>query len=252
MVFQDPYFHAQQRQREAFRYEQARRQLAATLAERARSFRGQGPPELSEAEREERQRWVIEDGLDLYLPLLRYIVRRIDRHVKEALVEPGELAPEELAVDTYQLALQRVLELPQRPELFDWLRQLAREVVRTAALQCHAQRHEAQPVTEPQPAPAAAVAGMLKELIDALARPDTPLPDDVLAHPDLRRALDPVLARLPERWQEMFLLSALDRWPDDRIAAVEGLLPDEVRAIVRASSLFLRDWLLEELREAGT
>jgi len=78
---------------------------------------------------------------ELYLPLLRCIERRIDRHARDGLVTPGELSPKQLAVTTYQVALDHVLEFAQRPDLFSWLRQLARDVVDSAVRQRLTGRH---------------------------------------------------------------------------------------------------------------
>jgi len=80
--------------------------------------------------------------------------------------------------------------------------------------------------------------GTQADLIDALSEPDVPLPAELVTRKEVWLALDPLLARLPERWQEIFLLSAIDRSPDDRTADLEGRSAEAVRAIVlgRAAS----------------
>ncbi len=246
MVFQDPYFHALRRRLQAAPYDEARRRLTARLAETAPH--PPRPPHLTPDEIAQREQWLYREGLDLYLPILRTVLRAIAREVEAGLVEPTELDPEELTFATYQRARSELRELPQLPrDRFAWLRRLAHDTVHRAALARHAERHRgtASEPTEHPEAPPAELQGTAARLAAALADPDLPLPDDLLADPETRRLLDQLLDRLPEQWRETYLLSALDRWSDEQIAAVTGLLPDEVRALVHATVRLLRAWLEE-------
>ncbi len=246
MVFQDPYFHALRRRLQAAPYEEARRRLTERLAET--TPRPPGPPHLTPDEIAEREKWLYRESLDLYLPILRTVLRAIAREVEAGLVEPSELDPEELTFATYQRARSELLERPQLPrDRFAWLRRLALDTVHRAALARHAERHRgtASELAERTEAPPVELQGTAARLITALADPDLPLPDDLLADPAIRRLLDQLLDRLPEQWREIYLLSALDRWSDEQIAAVTGLLPDEVRALVHATARLLRAWLEE-------
>ncbi|MDW7982861.1 MAG: hypothetical protein RMH81_08625 [Thermomicrobium sp.] len=250
MVFQDPYFHALRHRLTATPYETYRRQFTARL--RATVPPEPGPPHLAPAEIERREQWLYEKGLELYLPVLRTILRAIGREVEAGLIQPGELDPEELAFATYQRALEHLRRLPQLPrDRFAWLRHLARDTVHRAALARHSEHHRPTPApSTTAPGAARVPPGPLARLAAALADADLPLPDDIVDDPDARRVLDQLLDRLPERWEAVYLLSALDRWTDDEIAAVTGLLPDEVRAIVHATARFLRAWI-EELSQTA-
>lgn len=250
MVFQDPYFHALRRRLEATPYEKFRRQfterLHAAVAPKPR------PPHLSVEEIEERERWLYKEGLDLYLPVLRTILGALGREIEAGLITQGELDPEALAFATYQRTLEELRLLPQLPrDRFAWLRHLARDTVHRAALAQHSLHHHPMPaataVSTLPPVPQPTIA----RLESALADPDLPLPDEVIDDPEARRVLDHLLDRLPERWREIYLLAALDRWSDDEIAAITGLLPDEVRAIVHATVRFLRAWIEEIATEAA-
>ncbi len=250
MVFQDPYFHALRRRLEATPYEKFRQQLTERL--RTAVAPKPRPPHLSAEEIEERERWLYKEGLDLYLPVLRTILRAIRREIEAGLITQGELDPEALAFTTYQRALEELRLLPQLPrDRFAWLRHLARDTVHRAALEQHSLRHHPLPATTTATALPPLPQPTIMRLHSALADPDLPLPDEVIDDPEARRALDAFLERLPERWREIYLLAALDRWSDEEIAAITGLLPDEVRAIVHATVRFLRAWI-EELTTAAT
>ncbi|MCX2726297.1 hypothetical protein OO015_02170 [Thermomicrobium sp. 4228-Ro] len=246
MVFQDPYFHAFRRKLAATPYEEARRRLTTQLQAAARTIAR--PPHLSADEIEQRERWLYREGLDLYLPILRTVYRAIAREVAAGLVEPEDLDAEELAFATYQRALDEIRRLPHLPrDRFAWLRHLARDTVHRVALERHSQRHRPSETRTP-PAPQEhrpPSQPVLARLEAVFGDPDLPLPDDLLQDEAARRILDSLLERLPDQWRELYLLSVLDRWDDERIAAVTGLLPDEVRAIVRATARFLHAWLHE-------
>ncbi|MCX7622583.1 MAG: hypothetical protein RMK01_10590 [Thermomicrobium sp.] len=242
MVFQDPYFHAFRRQLESRPYEEARRRLTTQLQNSARL--APRPPHLTEEELERRERWLYEEGLDLYLPVLRSIYRAIAREVENGLIEPGDLDPEELAFATYQRALAELRQLPHLPrDRFAWLRHLARDTVHRAALERHSQRHRPTEAAVPSEPHRPLDQPILARLDAALTDPDLPWPDELVEDATVRHLLDSLLERLPEQWREIYLLAALDRWSEERIAAATGLLPDEVHAILRATARFLHAWL---------
>jgi len=244
MVFQDPYFHAFRRKLAATPYEEARRRLTTQLHAAARVVPRQ--PHLDEEEVEQRERWLFQEGLTLYLPILRTIFRAIAHEVEAGLIDPEELDAEELAFATYQRALEELRQLPHLPrDRFAWLRHLARDTVHRAALERHSQRHQPTEVSAPQAEHHPPTQPVLARLEEAFRDPDLPFPDELLQDVTARQIPDSLLARLPEQWREIYLLSALDRWNDEQIAAVTGLLPDEVRAIVHATARFLHAWLHE-------
>ncbi len=251
MVFQDPYFHALRRQMAAMPYEEARRRLTTQLRDTARHV--PRSPHLSPETIEERERWLFQEGLDLYLPILRAVYRAIAHEVAAGLIEPDELDAEELAFATYQRAAAEIRTLPQLPrDRFAWLRHLAKDTVHRAALERHAQRHRGETRVQETTVHRPIAQPLLARLEAVLTAPDVPWPEELLDDETARRLLDSWLERLPERWREIYLLFALDRWDDERIAAQTGLLPDEVRAIVRATAHFLHEWLHEMAGEPST
>jgi RNA polymerase sigma factor (sigma-70 family) len=208
---------------------------------------------LSDEEIERGEHWLYEKGLDLYLPVLRTIYRAIEREVEAGLVELGELDAEELAFATYQRALAELRQLPQLPrDLFGWLRHLARNTVHRAALDRHSQRHRPAETSAPPEAHRPLTQPLFARLEAVFRDPDLPFPDDLLEDEAARRILDSLLARLPEQWREIYLLSALDRWSDEQIATVTGLLPDEVHTLVHATARFLHSWLHELASQRST
>jgi len=121
VVFQDPYFHALRRRLQAAPDDEARRRLTARLAET--TPHPPRPPHLTPDEIAQREQWPYREGLDLYLPILRTVLRAIAREVEAGLVEPTELDLEEVTFATYQRARSELRELPQLPrDRFAWLR----------------------------------------------------------------------------------------------------------------------------------
>lgn len=243
MSFQDPATHARVRQQAGFRYEAARRRLAQTMHDRT-AWHGQdrGRPSI---EREvAARRAAVAEAIPLYGVLARYVRRVLDDTVDRGVIGPFSVAEEDVVLATYLAAIESVESAAPPVAVYPWLRRIAREQVRDAVA-----RQAEQEMTESSldaPVPTREEEGWPDEIlqvIDVLAAPDAQIPESALEHEETRRTLDRLLARLPERWREVFLLSAVDGWPDHEIARVEGLADYDVRPIIDASRAFLREWL---------
>ncbi|HET9017368.1 MAG TPA: RNA polymerase sigma factor [Thermomicrobiaceae bacterium] len=249
MSFQDPATHARARQQAGFRYEAARRQLAETLHERGDwqsqgRARGRASAELTREAAA--RRTVVTEAIPLYDSLARYVRRGLDDAVDRGAAGPFSVAEEDVVEATYLAALEAVQSSAPPSAVYPWLRRIAREQLRQAvALQTEQEALESS--IESVVAVPDEEDGWPEELlrvIDVLAAPDTMVPEEAFENEETRRTLDRLLTRLPERWREVFLLSAVDGWPDVEIARVEGLALGDVRPIVDASRAFVREWLL--------
>ena len=155
---------------------------------------------------------------------------------------PGEVAVDDIVTATFGVALARAGEAP-RAGLYAWLRRIARQEALVARLDEETRQRYEVSLESPVTGGSDEARGLALRLIDVLADPHALLPEEVLAHEGVRRALDRVLAKLPERWREAFLLHTLDGWSAAEIATAEGLDVPEVQPILDASRLFLREWL---------
>ena len=249
MSIQDPATHARARQQAGFRYEAARRHLAETLHQRddwhARDRApGRGSAELMREVAARRA--VVTEAIPLYDSLARYVRRAMDDAVDRGAAGPFSVAEEDVVEATYLAALEAVQASAPPSAVYPWLRRIAREQLRQAVA-LHTEQEAVESSIEAVVAMPDEEDGWTEELlrvIDVLAAPDAMVPEAALENEETRRTLDRLLSRLPERWSEVFLLSAVDGWPDVEISRVEGLALGDVRPIVDASRAFVREWLL--------
>ena len=243
MSFQDPATHARARQQSDFRYEAARRQLALTIHERTR-WHGEGHGHPSIERDVAARRATVAEAVPLYGVLARYVRRALDDTIDRGSVGPFSIAEDDVVLATFLAAIEAVEHVAPPVAVYPWLRRIAREQVQDAVA-----RQTEREITETSLdaiSPTKDEEGWPEEMlqvIDVLAAPDALIPESAFEHEETRRTLDRLLGRLPERWREVFLLSAVDGWPDPEIARVEGLAVYDVRPIVDASRAFLREWL---------
>lgn len=179
MVFQEPDFHA-------FR----RRRLAARL---------QAPaihphlPRLPKEELAARERWLFSEGLELYFPVLRTVLRTLAREVERGIIEPGELDQEELAFVTFRRAIEDIRRLPALPrDRFARLCHLVRDTVHQAAVARHSARHGAPASPPPSEAetqleqPSGRVDPERGRWREALNHPNLPVPEDLITDTTVR------------------------------------------------------------------
>lgn len=230
------------RQDAAFPFEATRRQLAQTIHERS-AWIGERDRHLPNgADLAARRATVAEAGAKYLGPLTRYVQREVTRWEERSLVRPGTVAVDDIVAATFEGALERAGEAP-RAGLYAWLRRIARQEALVARLDEETRQRYEVSLESPVTVSSDEERGLVLRLIDVLADPHALLPEQILAHEAVRRALDRVLAKLPDRWREAFLLHALDGWPTAEIATAEGLDPTEVQPMLDASRLFLREWL---------
>jgi RNA polymerase sigma factor (sigma-70 family) len=231
-------------------YENARRQLARALAELADDLAA-GELDHERAATLAAQRGaVIEQGLRFFGPLRRFVRHEAELWADPVALESGQVPVDDIVASIYLSAVDEADSAPSARAFYTWLRRIARREVRLAVLeQQRIQRHELSLETP------VAVVGQWPDhvvtLIATLADPSATLPEDILEHLEARRVMNAMLAKLPERWREVFLLSVVDGWPEEEVAAAEGIDPAGVRSIVAATRAFLRDWLRDDPRFAA-
>jgi DNA-directed RNA polymerase specialized sigma24 family protein len=175
------------------------------------------------------------DALADKLALLTNHVRRRLRYF-EAIgdVQPGDLDPEDLVDGVYLDAGQRLQQQASGERDYRWLRRLADEVLERAVRQVRAQRRSA-----------GATAPIIRSLPELVPDPNTPIPEEVAADAGFQRALARLFGQLPDELREPFLLVVADGYRIGEVAALEHLLPEEVRRRVAHASLLLRERLAQ-------
>jgi DNA-directed RNA polymerase specialized sigma24 family protein len=256
MSIQDPATHVRARQSAAFRYEAARRQLAKSLQRRLPAEYSRDTPQLklqrlraeSQADTPqlsvpEQRQLVVEHATNLLVPLSRFIMSEIQHQTDLGMVEEGLVDVEDILAATVVATAERAGAEGMPAALYPWLRRIAREQVQ-ASVVAEAERSEVERSLD---APVK-IAGeewpdravLLK---DVLADPNSLLPEEILEHRETWALLEHAIARLPERWREIFLLRTVDAWDDDEIALAEGVTVEEIELINLSSRAFLREYL---------
>lgn len=242
----DAWTWVQSREDAAFPSDAARQTLARALRERANGIAGE-EAERSDADRlAERRAAIVESASRLFGPMTRYVRGELGRLIDLGEIEPGMVEPEDVVISAYLRAVDEAATSPEGPALYPWLRRIARNEVSAAVRQAAARARREASLETPVEVADDVWPDRVVRLIDVLADPRSQLPEEVIEHEATRRLLNRTLAKLPERWREMFLLSAVDGWSDSEIARVEGVSPREVGPLVDASRAFLREWLQSE------
>lgn len=229
------------------RYETARDRLTGELGDRVHALVGIGPTDIVPVEGSYEQRAaVIEAGLELIVPLRRFVEGELLAWIDPELVERRAIEPDDIVANVYLEAVEQAGTAPVARAFYTWLRRIARREVRDAVLALDARMtretsiyNTVVEVEEDWPAE-------ISELIDLLADPDAPVPEDILVRQETQQVLGRVLARLPEQWRETFLMIVVDGWGRDEIAAVEGIAPDEVDNIVTKARQYLHLYITEK------
>lgn len=239
----------QQREDARQRYDAARQRLTGEFGDRARAIVGVGPHDLVPVEASYEQRAaVIEAGLDLIVPLRRFIEAELTSWVDPAMIEQRVIEPDDIVVDVYIKAVEAADTVPVARAFYTWLRRIARREVRDAVLALDAQATRevsAYRITddydEEWP-------DDIVTIIETLADPNAILPEDFVERQEAQAVFARVLTRLPEQWREVFLMSVVDGWSPEEIANIEGIDRVNVDSKVSMSREFLRSWL-EDVRE---
>lgn len=241
----------QQREDARQRYEAARQRLTGELGDRVHALVGVGPQALVSTEPAYEQRAaVIEAGLDLIVPLRRFVEGELLAWVEPDVLERRVIEPDDIVANVYLAAVEQADTVPVARAFYTWLRRIARREVRDAVLALDAQSTRETSiydnigeVDEDWPEDVA-------RLIDMLEDPNVILPDDFVERQEVHGVFARMLTRLPEQWREMFLMQVVDGWTPDEISTIEGIDRLDVDARVAMSREFLRSWL-EEARQAN-
>jgi DNA-directed RNA polymerase specialized sigma24 family protein len=241
MSIQDPATHVRARQSAAFRYEAARRQLAQSMDERIRRKKGR----RLQLETIPQQQMALDQATNLIVPLARYTRAEAQRWADLGVIEETLIDEEDMIAETILAAAERAGREGMPRAVFPWLRGIAREQVRQM-VEAETERADVERSLDApvkiggEDWPDRAV--LLRQV---LADPNALLPDEIIEHRETWRLLEHAIARLPERWREIFLLRTVDAWDDDEIALAEDVTVEEIEFINLAARAFLRDLLLD-------
>jgi RNA polymerase sigma factor (sigma-70 family) len=249
MSIQNPATHARARQSAAFRYEAARQQLATSIDQRLRAEAQQRSlvPDIVR-----QRKIVLEHTTNLLVPLSRFARAELQRWTELGTVEESLVDDEDVLIASVVAAAERASQEGMPSAIYPWLRGITREQVRIAV---HAETERAE-VERSLDAPVEITGEDWPEravrLKDVLADPNALLPEEIVEHRETWTLLEHAIARLPERWREIFLLRTVDAWDDDEIAQAEGVSVEEVEFINLSARAFLREHLQDtELASAG-
>lgn len=231
------------------RYEEARQRLDEELGDRVTSLVRIPNRDLMPLDDTYTHRAaVIEAGLQLITPLRRFIRHELELRADPVLIERDVFEIDDLVAATYIAAVEEADGAPVARAYYTWLRRIARRQIRAAIVEVSDRNRLEASLHTP-----VAVGRLVDEeddwpddvheLIDILADPDAPLPEDILELQALQDTINRVLARLPEQWREVFLMKTVDGWSDEEISTHEGLDPQEITRKVEISREFLRSWL---------
>ena len=234
----------QQREDACLRYESARQRLSGELGDRVQSLVGVGPHELVSVEVSYEQRAaVIEAGLDLIVPLRRFVDAELRTWIDPVLIERRVIEPEDIVANVYLRAVEEADSVPVARAFYTWLRRIARREVRDAVLALDAQATRETSIYLATPAYDEEWPDDIVQLLDVLADPNAVLPEDFVQRQETQAVFAQVLIRLPEQWREVFLMNVVDGWGPDEISTIEGIDRQDVDAKVAMSRAFLHSWL---------
>lgn len=198
-----------------------------------------------------RQGELAQAGERLIGPLTRFIERELARWDTPEVRVVDLVTPEDVLAATYVAALDEAAREGAGAPLFAWLRRIARREARAAAIDA-TERYNVELSLDDRLGGEPQTSRSVLHLIDVLADPNGELPESILVAAETGGIVNDVLAHLPERWRETFLLREVDGWAIPDIAHAEGLSLGEVRDILAASRLFLREWLQHDLHVRGS
>lgn len=220
------------------RYETARERLTGELGDRVVA--------LEPADGNYRQRAaVIEAGLELVVPLRRFIDTELHTWVDQELIDRRIIEVDDIMADVYIEAVEHAGTAPVARAFYTWLRRIARRQVRNAVLAVDQQATRETSVNRPVVVEDEEWPDEVLQLFETLADPAAELPAELFERRELLEAMAPHLARLPEQWREVFLLSTVDGWETPEIAELEGLDPTGTEHRIAVARELLRSWMEE-------
>jgi RNA polymerase sigma factor (sigma-70 family) len=233
------------------RYEVARERLTGELGSRVSALVGVPPQAIVPADATYDQRAaVIESGLELIVPLRRFVEGELQGWVDPDVLEKRVMEVDDIMADVYLEAVERADSAPVARAFYTWLRRIARRQVRNAvlALDDRAERERSIYLTVTDTDADDEWPDDVNQLIDMLADPKAVMPEDLLEREELQSAIARVMLRLPEQWREIYLMNVVDGWNQEDISTAEGIDSAEVDWKIRMTREFLRSWI-EEARQ---
>lgn len=230
------------------RYEAARLRLASELGDRVRALVPLEQQAVVPADGNYQQRAaVIEAGLELIVPLRRFIETELRAWVDQELLDRRVIETDDIMVDVYIKAVEQAGTAPMARAFYTWLRRIARREVRKAILAVDQQAARELSVNRPVTPEDEEWPDDVYQLFETLVDPNAELPAELLERRELREAIMPHLARLPEQWREIFLLSTVDGWTTNEIADLEGLDTTGTEHRIAVARQLLRSWMEEAM-----
>ncbi len=230
------------------RYEAARERLTGELGDRVHSLVAIEPGALEPADGNYRQRAaVIEAGLELVVPLRRFIDTELHTWVDQMTIDRRVIEVDDIMADVYIEAVEQAATAPVARAFYTWLRRIARRQVRNAVLAVDRQAARETSINLPVVVEDEEWPAEVLQLFETLADPNAVLPPELLDRRELQAAIAPHLARLPEQWREIFLLSTVDGWESTEIADLEGLDVTGTNHRIAVARELLRSWMEESM-----
>ncbi|MCS6806966.1 MAG: sigma-70 family RNA polymerase sigma factor [Acidobacteriota bacterium] len=201
----------------------------------------------------------IEQLIDRHLPFLTGYVRRAMEHFQATGELDAEAVPSEAIIDeTVMRAMGDYQANPPTSAVEDWLARLADEVFKQRIEQ-EQQRREAatqeeQPVEQrlsrvsPQQKGSAVEDEMYiwyqpDEKLhweDIVPDPHVPSPEEIVARRQFQQEIEQVIATLPKRWRDVFVLHTIEDFTLEQVCLVTGQSLEEVQRDYQAARDFLR------------
>lgn len=209
------------------------------------------------------------DAINRQLPrLCQYVEREIGYFLSTGELPVGAVRVEDIVDETVMRALTEYDARPPQLPLAGWLITLAKDVLDAQVRQNDASggemgREEAR--VEQQVAkvpPEHAGAAIEDEMYywyqpdedlrveDIVADPHTRSPEEIAAQRQLQHDLDQMIAFLPKRWRDVFVLHMIEGFTMEQVALVTGVPREHVERDLRAARDFLRQ-RLTDVRVSG-
>jgi RNA polymerase sigma factor (sigma-70 family) len=205
----------------------------------------------------------VEESINQQAPLLAQHVQREMAY----FLATGELIPDVIQVESVvdEAVIRALSECEQRPPdlPFDqWLATIASDVLdrRVRQLQTleeaatsEESRMEQRLSRVPPAQKGAAVEDEMYDwyqpdenmhMEDIVADPHTPSPEEIIANRQLQQDLDQMIALLPKRWRDVFVLHCIEDFTLEQVSLVTGQVLDEVQQDLRSAREFLRERLM--------
>ncbi len=204
----------------------------------------------------------IEEMINQQVPLLfQYVERELAYSLATGDLTPDAVQAESVVDETVMRALSHYLTRPTKIPFDRWLMALANEVLnqrlqqeqlRREAAGYQDQRVEQRLSRIPPELRGAAVEDEMYNwyqpdeklhLEDIVADPHISSPEEIAASRQFQQELDQIIAFLPKRWRDVFVLHNIEDFTLEQVCLVTGQTLEEVQQDLQAAREFLRERL---------